>query len=261
MRRLAGLGISAAAFGIVVTVALANEVGPTPSGQIHSLEWKVIPNKASTKKRGRGAVFEVTVRHRTASGSKPSGERRALIHLQKGYKLNNALFPKCDGAKLERKGASACPKGSKVGTGTAMADARPVVSDPVAATVAAFNGKKKNTLLIYAVPQLGPPLILEGTYRNAPAGPYGYSLDVSIPPVATLPGQPNATIIFFTIKVGAKTTIKKQVKVRGRRATRKVAVSFFENPRFCKGSWQFGIDFTYENGEQLSPTDSVPCAK
>lgn len=255
------LVLATVAFLAITCFAVASEAGPSPSGQLHSLEWKVAPNKASTKKKERGATFEVTVSHKTATGAKPSAERRALIHLQKGYKLNNGLFRKCDRTKLEGRGPSACPRGSKVGTGSAMADARPVVSTPVDATITAFNGKRKDTLLIYVVPQLGAPVILEGTYRNAPAGPYGYSLDVSIPLVVTLPGQPPATIVFFKIRVGAKTTIKKKVKIAGKRVTRKIKISFFENPRFCKGSWRFAIDFTYENGEQLTPSDSVPCTR
>jgi hypothetical protein len=261
VRGLAPLGLAMAMLLALTAVALAGEAGPSPSGQLHSLDWKVRPSKAGTNKRPRAATFEITATHKTTTGAKPSPERRALIHFQKGYKLNYRLFPKCDRAKLESRGPSACPRGSKVGTGSATADATPVVSTPVSATITAFIGKKKNTYLIYAVPQLGLPVILEGTYRNAPSGPYGYSLDVSIPLVATLPGQPPATLVFFKIATGAKTTIKRKRKVGGKKLTRKATVSLFENPTFCKGSWQFAIEFTYENGEQLTPTDSVTCAK
>jgi hypothetical protein len=259
--KLATAGLAIAALLAVTTVAVAGEAGPSPSGQLHSLDWKVTPNRAGTKKRPRAATFELTVTHKTTTGGKPVAERRALLHFQKGFKLNYRLFRKCDKTKLERLGPSACPKGSKVGTGSAMADATPVVSDPVSATITAFIGKTKNTYLIYAVPDLGPPVILEGTYRKLPSPPYGYALDVSIPLVTVLPGQPPATIVFFRIKTGAKTTIKRKKKVGGRKVTRKATVSLFENPRSCKGSWQFAIDFTYENGEQLTPTDSVPCRR
>jgi hypothetical protein len=261
IRGLAPLGLAIATLLAVTAVALAGEVGPSPSGQLHTLDWKVKPSTAGTKKRPRAATFEITAAHRTTTGAKPSPERRALLHLQKGYKLNYSLFPKCDRTRLERRGPSACPRGSKVGTGSAMADATPVVSTPVRATITAFIGKRKNTYLIYAVPELGLPVILEGTYRNVPSGPYGYSLDVSIPLVATLPGQPPATIVFFRIRTGARTIIKRKTKVGGKEVTRKATVSLFENPRSCKGSWQFAIEFTYENGDQLTPTDSVPCAK
>jgi hypothetical protein len=261
IRGLAPLSLAIATLLAVTAVALAGEAGPSPSGQLHRLDWKVKPSTAGTQKRPRPATFEITAIHRTTTGVKPDAERRALLHFQKGYKLNYALFPKCDRTKLERRGPSACPKGSRVGTGSAMADATPVVSTPVRATITAFIGKRKNTYLIYAVPQLGLPVILEGTYRNVPSGPYGYSLDVSIPLVATLLGQPPATIVFFRITTGAKTTIKRKTKIGGKRVTRKATVSLFENPRFCTGSWQFAIEFTYENGEQLTPTDSVPCTK
>jgi hypothetical protein len=254
-------GLAIAALLALTTVAVAGEVGPTPSGQLHSLDWKVTPSRAGTNKRPRAATFEITATHRTATGAKPIPERRALLHFPKGYKLNYRFFKKCDKTKLELRGPSACPRGSKVGTGSAMADARPVVADPVSATITAFIGKRKNTYLIYAVPQLGPPVILEGTYRNLPSGPYGYSLDVSIPLITVLPGQPPATIVFFRIRTGAKTTIKQKTKVGGKKVTRKTTISLFENPRSCKGSWRFAIDFTYDNGEQLTPTDSVPCTK
>jgi hypothetical protein len=72
IRGLAPLGLAFATFLAVTAVALAGEAGPSPSGQVHGLDWKVKPSTAGTKKRARAATFEITATHKTTTGAKPS---------------------------------------------------------------------------------------------------------------------------------------------------------------------------------------------
>jgi hypothetical protein len=189
-----------------------------------------------------------------ADGSKASPTTRAVVRLPKGIGLNYRDFPACDQRKLEASGPGGCPKKSKVGTGSLRADARPVIATEVAGTVTAFNGKKR-TYLLYVVPEISSPLVIAGKLKGSRRRP---RLDFQVPLVPTLPGQPNATLTYFEVKTGAK--IKKRKRVRGKR--RRVTVHYTENPRRCrKSGWKWQIDFSYENGETLSPTDSVRCRK
>jgi hypothetical protein len=191
---------------------------------------------------------------RKTDGSKASPTTRAVVRLPKGIGLNYRDFPTCDQKKLEANGPKGCPSKSKVGTGSLRADARPVLLTEVAGTVTAFNGKKR-TYLLYVVPEISSPLVIPGKLKGPKRKP---RLDFKVPLVPTLPGQPNATLTYFEVKTGGK--IKKRKKVRGKR--RRVTVNYIENPRGCtKSAWKWQIDFSYENGESLSPTDQARCRK
>ena len=239
------------------SLALAEEA-TSPSGQIQGLDVAHLPNKRSkSKKKARPTRIRVTLSLRRTDGTKPSPTTGVKVHLPKGMILNYRKFPSCRLSKLQASGTKGCTRGSKVGRGTLKADATPVVSDPVGGTVTAFNGSGR-TLLLYVVPELSSPLTIVGKLSRAPEGPYESLLDFNAPLVPTLPGQPNATLTYFQVTVGA--TLKKKKRVRGKRRT--VKTPYIANATSCiDRSFQWRFDFTYENGEQLRPTDAAPCAK
>ncbi len=253
MFRFTAPALAVAALMTLTAVAIAGE-STSPSGQVQRLDVSHNSSKASKKKKKRGTRATVTLALRKADGSKASPTTRAVVHLPKGIGLNYRDFPTCDQNKLANDGPKACPRKSKVGTGSLRADARPVVTSEVAGTVTAFNGKKR-TYLLYVVPEISSPLIIPGKLEGSKRKP---RLDFEVPLVPTLPGQPNATLTYFQVKTGAK--IKKRKKIHGKR--RRVTVNYIENPRRCpKGGWKWQIDFTYENGETLSPTDNARCRR
>jgi hypothetical protein len=253
MRRFTGFVAALAGLAVIATAAVAGEV-TSPSGQIQTLDVRHSPTKASTKKRKRGVRVTVTLSLRKADGSKASPTTRAVVRLPKGIGLNYRAFPACDQRKLQANGPRGCPRRSKVGTGSLRADARPVVPTEVAGKVTAFNGKRR-TYLLYVVPEISSPLVIPGKLKGSNRSP---RLDFQVPLVPTLPGQPNATLTYFEVKTAAK--IKKRKRVRGKR--RRVTVNYIENARRCtKSGWSWQIDFTYENGESLSPTDGVRCRR
>jgi hypothetical protein len=246
MRKFVGMATALLGLFTFAAVALAGEAGPSPSGQIQTLEVTQSPNKASTKRKKVGSKINVVLTLRKADGTKASPTTRTIVNLPKGIGLHYTDFKTCDKAKLEAQGPKGCPSGTKVGSGTLTADARPVVAEPVNGTVTAFNGKGK-TLLLYVVPELSSPLVIPGKLK-------GNTLDFVVPLVPTLPGQPNATLTRFQVSVGGTTKKKK----RGKR----VKINYVDNPTSCpSGGYSWKFDFTYENGEKLSPTDTAPCKK
>ena len=128
--------------------------------------------------------------------------------------MNARFFPKCSPAALRARGPRACPKGSKLGTGSAIGAAPPIVTDPVNAKITLFNGTldgRNPTIIIYALPDLGPVMTLPGVLRSGRGTPYGYVLDTPVPPIKTLPSAPDASVTFFDA-----TTRDLTVKRRGR---------------------------------------------
>jgi hypothetical protein len=248
MRKL--LALASAALGLIAltSVAIAGEAGPSPSGQIQTLEITHSPNKASKKKKPKGFKLKVVITLRKADGTKPSPTVDTIVTLPKGTGLNYKDFPTCTQAALQSRGPSGCPSKSKVGTGRLEADASPVLAK-VGGTVTAFNGKNR-TYLLYVVPEISSPLVIPGKLS-------GRKLDFDVPLVPTLPGQPNATLTYFEVTTGG--TIKKSKRVKGKK--KKVTINYLENPTKCSGGYAWAFEFGYENGERLSPTDTATCSK
>jgi hypothetical protein len=246
MRKLVAPATALIALFSLSAVALAGSAGPSPSGQTQTLEVTQNPGKASKKKKKVGTKVNVTLTLTKADGTKASPTTGTVVHLPKGMKTNYKKFPTCNAGKLQANGPKACPSKAKVGSGTLKADARPVVPDPVGGTVTAFNGKN-STYLLYVVPEISSPLIIPGKLSVSGGR---LQLSFKVPLVPTLPGQPNATLSYFQVRTGG--TIKKKGK----------KYNYLENPTKCPaGGWVWDFDFTYENGETLSPSDAAPCKK
>ena len=231
------------------TVAQGNVV-TSPQGQVQSMTAAHSPAKA-----GKGTNVSITLSidcpgkqcdPAPAPLGKASPVTKTVVHLPKGMKFGYKAFVKCNQAKLAAQGVKGCPGKSKVGKGNLTADGRPVVETPVNGSVTAFNGTYsggKPRYLLYVIPELSSPIVLVGSLN-------GTTLTIPVPLIPTLPGQPNATLTKFFIKTGGKT--KKGKK----------KINYLTNPKKCpKGGFAWKFDFTYENGESLSPTDTVACKK
>jgi hypothetical protein len=258
MRKFLGL---ATLLGLLafVAVATAGEVGPSPSGQFQSLEVTHKPAKPK-----KPTILTVTVAQRTADGSQPILTTESDVHLPKGMKLGYKDFPTCNPTNLKEgsdptKPPTGCPAKSRVGKGLGRADARTLgITDPIEAPVWAFNGKKKGgkpSYILWANSPIEPNITLVGTLEA------GNVLKIPIPqglPLCGALGDPNqcAGIIYFTVTTGA--TLKKKKKVHGKKKT--VKIPYLTNPKTCpSGGYPWSLDFSYKNGEKLTPTDTVPC--
>jgi hypothetical protein len=246
MRRIFALATALLGVLAITAVAIAGQAGPSPSGQVQTLEASHSSNKASTKKKPVGTNVTIALTLSKTDGTKPSPTTHTTVTLPTGMQLNYTKFPQCDQNKLASQGPSGCPSKSKVGSGSLKANAAPVIAE-VGGTVTAFNGKNK-TYLLYIVPEISSPLIIPGKLKGTKKKPI---LDFVVPLVPTLPGQPNATLTEFTVKTG-----KKKIK-KGKKTYWYIA-----NPTKCpSGGWPWKLAFTYENGETLTPTDNATCKK
>ncbi|KKL06336.1 hypothetical protein LCGC14_2597040 [marine sediment metagenome] len=259
MRRLAAIGVFAAA--AFLTTA------PAQAAVVQSMDIKVKVAKGDKNKKTGGATLRTTFKISDETGAKPPPLTHTTIRFPKGGKMNSKLFKKCKLANLKTKGPTkGCPKQSLIGKGTGHGDARPFIAD-IRGEVKLFNGESKGsnpTLLIWALPEIGPIIYSLAEFRDDPAGPYGVRM-INRTPRNIIPLNPQPPMIYLSLRLGAKITKTKRVRVgrRGSRRTvkRRVTYNYLENPSKCSGSWKWRLDVEYENGEKLQPTDTVRCRK
>ena len=104
------------------------------------LQVNASPPRAGSAARPQPAALDFSSLVYTSDGLRSSRSSRTIKIRFTGFRFHPSRFAKCLESKLEKTGPSACPAASKLGTGSATADARPVVPTPVQAKVQAFNG-------------------------------------------------------------------------------------------------------------------------
>jgi hypothetical protein len=191
---------------------------------------------------GTGAAFA------NPDGSQPSPVRRMHFRFPPAT-ANWDRFPACDQAKLEqRKAPDGCPAGSRIGSGSSVVWARPIVADPIPVTIDVFNGKpvgKARELLFLArsTGAISTQMVLRGVLRRT-TGRFGFDLDVVIPPIPTIPGSPDASVVSLTTNV--------QARRRG--------VSYLEAPRTCPhAGFPVAGSFDFADGSTANSSARIPC--
>ena len=136
---------------------------------------------------------------------------KAVLKFSYGAKLNGKYFPSCSAATINNHGK--CPKGSKIGGGSALAEVGGGFQEAV--TVALFNGAKGNSI-VFQIANVDPnaPVPLNDAF-DAPlatnsGGTYNYTLTVNVPELLQRPNNVDISLDFFNVKVGATTTFKKK---------------------------------------------------
>jgi hypothetical protein len=230
LRKKLILGLAAmAAVGLVTATALA-AVGINAS-------YVFSPNKA-----GKSAGVSVNYVITDPAAVQPPVNNRIQISFAKGGKWNGPKFPKCSASALLAKGPKGCPSKSKLGTGTGIGYAKPVVTDPVNAKLTLFNGG--SSVLVYVFPDLGPTFVVTCKIIG------GYNLDCTIAPIKTLPSAPDAA----TATVKTKTTPKSIKKGKKK-------LGLIVTPKTCKKSWKSSAVFSFTTGEKVTTPFSQKCKK
>jgi hypothetical protein len=214
---------------VVATLVAALACSPFAAAAVtQSVDFNVKTVRSDRKQFRGGLTLRTVLRIGESTGAKPPPLTHTTLRFPKGAVLNARLFKKCSRTALERRGPAACPKGSKIGRGTSLADARPILPS-VSAKITMFNGRLVGgdpTILIYAVPEISSPLTLEARLHQNRRSRYGYVLELDVPPIPTLPGQPNASVTFFDA-----TTLDRTVRRKGRRR------HYIEGPIICSGTF------------------------
>jgi hypothetical protein len=254
LRRLVLAGL---ALLVVPALALAGATATEGTNTLR-IKAKVTPPKASKKSQPRPIGTKYDYVAGTTDGRRIPDLRRVTVHLG-GAKYGFGAFPKCDETDARTQGAKACPKGSRVGKGTAVAEIRMPESTTsksnLKAKVKVYNGSldtdrngrpmaPREGLLLYAEVD-GAKLAIgfwsekggrQVSYYNPKDDPY-----------------PGADALYAI----------KEIHVTIRRRSRKQGgkrVPFLAAPTGCKdGKWIVSTTNAPYDGEPITATHAVRC--
>jgi hypothetical protein len=212
------------------------------------------PPVAGTAAKPQPVGIEFDSLEYTDSGERSQIYTRTLAYRFNGFSFHPGAFAKCRESKLEKSGPKGCPAGSRLGTGTAVADARPTVPDKIKAKVFAFNGMLDVDSAGKPITPVPAVLIL----ARAPSGLKAYvpvlfkggdRLVTTDRPAPQDGSPPPFTIVRLSLKLPVKT-----------RSANGKTVGYVEAPLSCPGGkWKFSqVNSTY-SGEKLTATDTQPC--
>ena len=256
----ASTGLAGAAF--VTAVAALTLMAPSASG-ISPPSLNPLPPQApvatsatitpslSPDRLGAHASLTLTIHFSGGELGVPAPVRRSVLHLPAGVSLEVPSLRSCSAARLRARGPGGCPSRSQLGSGQALAETHmgsQVTSEQV--SLRAFLGPPNNLQPTFEIIAKGyTPLdeqIVFGGSVLADRPPYGEELVMSIPAVPTLPMEPDASIVKFSLTVGAS---------HGRHDRNTVLV-----PASCpSGGFPFAAEFTYANGSDGSASARIPC--
>ena len=233
----------------------------TSGDQTLQLSASVSPNRASPPHGARGVVLQLHVDYESLNADAQIKERTkaVIIQIPSGMKLHTDRAKVCKFSAMSQTdangqtmGPAACPAGSQVGAGTATADARPAVPQPLQATVQLYNGiDDVNTdgsprspgvpaIILYAKTNIGATSIL-------PFDILGTKLQLDFAPAP----DPTATQLYHLQKVDVRFPNR-----GGKRA-------YVTAPRKCGPSrkWNFSQTVTNYDGPSVTAGHQVRCRK
>lgn len=166
----------------------------------------ITPQQFPTRLGARGAVG-FRVQFSEPSQGVPAPVRRMVLRFPAGLVLDLPHLRSCSELRLRARGAGGCPAESALGRGHALVEARlgsQIMAENISLWV--FLGPLHNlqpTILILGrgYTPFDKRVVFSGSLLTDRA-PYGEQLAVSIPPIATLPLEPNASIVTFSLTVG-----------------------------------------------------------
>jgi hypothetical protein len=192
--------------------------------------------------RGDGALdFTINFTDNESETGVPPPVRRTLLRFPAGLNVEIPLLRSCDAARLRAHGPSACPPQSRIGGGHAIVEVH-AGSQTIAEhiTLWVFLGALHNlspTFLILGrgYSPFNERVVLSGSALSDSL-PYGEDLAIGIPPIATLPLEPDASIVSMSLSVGSTSP----------HASHAATVVV---PHHCpSGGFPFAAVFTYADG-------------
>jgi hypothetical protein len=218
-----------------------------------STSASIEPSLSPDRLRARGALT-FTIHYAGGELGVPSPVRSAILDLPAGLTLDMPVLSSCSETMLLAHGVKGCPAQSEIGTGHAVVIGNLGGAGPIAehVTLWAFLGPPRNLqptfeILGQGYAPLSVKMVLPATALPGRA-PYGEDLAMSIPPIPTVPNEPDASVVSFSLTIGTSARHRKQ-----RSAT--VAV-----PSRCpRGGLPFAAAFTYADGSRSSSLATIPC--
>jgi hypothetical protein len=203
----------------------------------------------SPDRSGAQTAVTLTADFAGERGEVPSPVTGAVVHLPAGLAIHLRGAGICAKARLVARGPQACPSNSLVGRGSALLKGQiGVLAIPESATLLAFRGQNQGGHPTLEISGQGlSPLDVRVTFSGVLLGdqaPYGQKLVLTIPAIPTIPEEPNASTIKFSLTIGSPSRSNGTVDV----------------PRTCPaGGFPFGAEFTFADGSTNNTKATAPC--
>ncbi len=244
--RTATVTIGARAIAVILIVCAA--LAASAQAETHA----TITPTLSPDRLGAKAALTFTIQYAGGELGVPSPVRRSVLQFPAGLSLDIPDLRSCSPSRLRARGASGCPSQSKIGSGHALVEVHAgtlTITEEVA--LLAFLGPPQNlqpTFEIFAqgYTPLDERMVFTGTVLPDSA-PYGEELVLSIPPIPTLSLEPDASVVNFSLTIGAS-----------RHRTHNANTVLI--PSSCPvGGFPFAAEFTYADGSSGSATAAAVC--
>lgn len=238
----------AAGAALALTVPAAN--AGTGTDGTHTLTFDAAISPARTSKPGKLQAVALSYKHifaRKDGARSTASFKRLAVSLAKGFKIDDTAAAKCTETVIA-KSSKGCPAASVVGTGKAVADARPGVAEPIKAPVRVINGTEELDVNSKPLASSRPALFVVATVGTSevyfPAEIRGsrFVLDFAAPT-----DVPDAFII-------REISFKIRAITKGKQA-------FIAAPTTCpKKGWLFSeTDEFFRGAKTITAKDTVAC--
>ncbi len=252
---IAALHLRATVAAAAACAALALTACAALAASAQGQTFAAITPSLSPDRLGARAALTVTIHYAGGEFGVPSPLSRSVLEFPAGLSLDIPSLHSCDAARLLARGASGCSAQSQIGSGHALAEVHAgSLNISEEATLWAFLGAPHNLqptfeILAQGYTPIDQRMLLTGTVLSVGA-PYGEELVMPVPPIPTLAFEPDASILTFSLTIGAST----RKRTRGANA---VLV-----PSTCPvGGFPFAAEFNYADGSSGSALATAPCPR
>ncbi len=239
---------AAPALGLLLLITAAAPGSLARASTFASLTPALLPDRPHAR-----AALTLTIHFDGGENGIPAPLQHAELHLPADLNLDIPELRSCSGAVLQARGPAACPKRSLIGGGSALVEGE-LGSQAATESVSlqAFLGPLRNLQATFEIlaggyKPIGAQLVLEAT-ASPDRSPYGEALAMSVPPIATVPNEPDASVLTFSLTIGRPRA--------GRRAAAMIV------PAHCPpGGFPFEGEFTYADGSSSRAFATVRCPR
>jgi hypothetical protein len=252
LKKLGILGLAGAAMLALPGAAVAQlpDLVITPTASVS-------PNKAGTKKKPKNGTLRVGF---TVNPESRRTVDRITLYFPKNMKIDGKGFKTCSVEKLNTDLSGAdCPKGSKIGEGTAGALLGPAVNPITFKTELYAAGRNKIALFLIGQ-GIDVQVAFPGPIKKSTDKRFGQQADIDIPPQVQSPA-----LNLFSYITNVDTTIGGSAKVKV--GKKKVKRSFGTLNGCPKGGLPVGIQLRYVQNDVGGPgisdiaTTTASCRK
>jgi hypothetical protein len=236
---------------VVAPISLAGTAVIDGSGNFMIIQAHVLPPRASAPHHPQGVGFAFDFYGGNLySGIVPIADRARTIEIRapRGFRFNYRAFPACRFQVIFRRGTTACPHDSLIGSGTTVIDGRPLYPDFIRiGKVALFNSRgPSGHPLLYGEAKAFGTSFLAAVRIKPPTGGFGPTFVMESSPDVS--GQPSV-LLNLVLHLEFR-----QIVSRGHRR-----VSLWESPTACHDHWLVELVGTTYAGQRRVATDRIPC--